>query len=187
MRLYRPIVEITVLMASAGLALAGGPKLSKDLQSMNPSTDTDVIIQYRQRPTTADHQQVGRRGGKLTGELGLINAATYHVSAGALRDLVQSEDVVYASPDRKVHSQLDFAAPAVGADLALGAGWDGAGVGIAIIDSGIFRSHPDLAKKGKPGTRVAYSEAFDGSNGNDANGHGTHVAGIVAGSANAST
>jgi subtilisin len=52
------------------------------------------------------------------------------------------------------------------------AGSDGAGVGVAILDTGVDLTHPDLA-----GTVDAFS-AF-GSSCQDNEGHGTHVAGIV--------
>src|SRR5262249_55953660 len=61
-------------------------------------------------------------------------------------------------------------------------GLDGTGVGVAIIDSGVF-NHDDLQKASGSGSRIVYSESFvpgDPST-NDAYGHGTHVAGILAG------
>jgi len=50
---------------------------------------------------------------------------------------------------------------------------NGEGVGVAVVDTGVDLAHPDLA-----GTVDAFS-AFGGSC-QDGNGHGTHVAGIVA-------
>src|SRR4051812_18833582 len=53
----------------------------------------------------------------------------------------------------------------------------GAGVHIYIIDTGIRVTHSDFGGRAS----VAYDGIGDGQNGNDCNGHGTHVAGIAAG------
>jgi subtilisin family serine protease len=53
----------------------------------------------------------------------------------------------------------------------------GAGVHIYIIDTGIRVTHSDFGGRAS----VAYDGVGDGQNGNDCNGHGTHVAGIAAG------
>lgn len=52
-------------------------------------------------------------------------------------------------------------------------GYTGAGVKVAIIDSGIMTTHPDLAVAGGVST-VDYTTSYE-----DDNGHGTHVAGII--------
>ena len=62
-------------------------------------------------------------------------------------------------------------------------GYNGAGVGVAIVDSGITGWHDDLTVANGQGQRVAhfvdfvngYTQPYDDW------GHGTHVAGIVAG------
>jgi subtilisin family serine protease len=54
---------------------------------------------------------------------------------------------------------------------------DGGGVDIYVIDTGIRYSHVELANRVLPG---AYA-IDDGRMGNDCNGHGSHVAGIAAG------
>ncbi|MBA4122874.1 MAG: S8 family peptidase [Acidobacteria bacterium] len=51
----------------------------------------------------------------------------------------------------------------------------GAGVNVYVIDSGIKGTHPDF------GGRVVLYRDFIGGNGQDCNGHGTHVAGTIAG------
>lgn len=52
----------------------------------------------------------------------------------------------------------------------------GAGVGVAVIDTGIDLSHPDLKTNIIANKNCLSSK----QNGNDDNGHGTHVAGIIA-------
>jgi len=50
----------------------------------------------------------------------------------------------------------------------------GAGIGVAVIDTGIDLTHPDLTVKDN------MSCVFRATTGNDDNGHGTHVAGTIA-------
>lgn len=53
---------------------------------------------------------------------------------------------------------------------------EGNGVGVAVVDTGIDLTHPDLAEN-----IVANTTCISGTTtGNDDNGHGTHVAGIIA-------
>ena len=104
-------------------------------------------------------------------------------AAQALNAVASHSQVLYVSPDRIVDGKLEFAAPAVGADLAFNSGWTGSGVGIAILDSGINPEHPDI--KG----RIVNSENFvtNETTTDDPYGHGTHVAVAAAGNAYAST
>ncbi|MHA1409713.1 MAG: S8 family serine peptidase [Candidatus Odinarchaeia archaeon] len=60
-------------------------------------------------------------------------------------------------------------------------GYNGENIKIAILDSGIKSSHPDLS-----GKVIAQSSFVDGEDADDLNGHGTHIAGIIAGSGTAS-
>lgn len=72
-----------------------------------------------------------------------------------------------------------------------GASYDGSGVGVAVVDSGVMDSHPDLADavrdnvKVVPFTNVAVS--LSDTDVISLGGHGTHVAGIVAGNGSASS
>jgi subtilisin family serine protease len=56
--------------------------------------------------------------------------------------------------------------------------FNGSGVDIYVLDTGIRADHADFAGRLKPG----YSNVNDGAGINDCNGHGTHVAGTAAGS-----
>jgi len=77
--------------------------------------------------------------------------------------------------DRKITLTLDESVPAIGAPHAWGVGYDGSGVKIAIIDTGIWKDHPDLA-----GKVIAEGDFTDDGTPMDLYGHGTHCAGIAA-------
>lgn len=76
----------------------------------------------------------------------------------------------------------DYARQLVGIDtLGAAGGADGAGEVIGVVDSGIDRDHPDFAD------RIRYlAPGVAGGLEKDVDGHGTHVAGIAAGSGAAS-
>ena len=75
---------------------------------------------------------------------------------------------------------LPWGVDRVDADLVWGA-TSGAGIKVGIIDTGIELAHPDLAANIKGG----YNAIDPAKSANDDNGHGTHVAGIVAAADNA--
>ena len=162
-----------------------GHKLSADLANfpLNSDGTVSVIIQFNQVPTAKHFSDLAARGGKLKFSLEHINGAAYRIPVNVLAWLENHPDVAYVSPDRLNKISADDDIPAVTADVARQQyAVDGTGIGIAVIDSGVF-NHDDLQKASGTGSRIVYSESFipgDTSTG-DAYGHGTHVAGILAG------
>ncbi|GLF93346.1 S8 family serine peptidase [Streptomyces yaizuensis] len=77
----------------------------------------------------------------------------------------------------RVRLAMDHSVPAIGAPVAWRAGYDGTGVKVAVLDSGVDQTHPDLA-----GREIAEANFSASPDAVDRNGHGTHVASTVAGS-----
>ncbi|MBV1850319.1 S8 family serine peptidase [Catellatospora tritici] len=78
---------------------------------------------------------------------------------------------------------LDVSVPQIGAPAAWAAGFDGTGVKVAVLDTGIDATHPDLA--GKVAAEQNFATEYE--DGLDHVGHGTHVASTIAGSGAASS
>ena len=133
-----------------------------------------------------------KKYGKLGKKLGLINGQVLELPNGLLKYIADWPAVESIHWDRPTSGHMNRAAVAVGArSVQDDLGWDGAGVGVAVIDSGVTTWHDDLTYQGSKtsvrvvgGQRVA--KFVDFVNGRttayDDYGHGTHVAGIIAGS-----
>jgi serine protease AprX len=96
--------------------------------------------------------------------------------------------VAHLSADMAVKKCDEFTTEASGANSAYqDYGFTGKGVGVAMIDSGIY-PYADLANGNAAGNRVTYAPCFVPGEYSpaDACGHGTHVAGIIAGIGQAS-
>ncbi|MDP8225394.1 MAG: S8 family peptidase [Candidatus Lernaella stagnicola] len=122
-----------------------------------------------------------------------IHGLLTHVDASDVAGLAKLDEVAYISPDREVEvSNFDLTRGTVGTDMVTTrTGYDtftgltGDGIGVAVIDSGLYLAHTDFAG------RISAIRNFSGEGGIynavDGYGHGTHVTGLIAGSGRASS
>jgi len=184
-RLTPALALAAVLTTSTALGWAGeiAGEL-RDAMERNPEASTRVIVQYRRGAGERHRALVRSRGGRLEHDLSIVRSDAYTLPAGDIAELANDPEVESVVPDRTVHAMLDYAEPTINANTAFQSGYDGRGIGVAIIDSGIM-DHPDL-HDASGASRVVYNQNFVPNIGNDyfdRFGHGTHVAGIVGGSA----
>ncbi|WFA04994.1 S8 family serine peptidase [Bacillus sp. HSf4] len=100
-------------------------------------------------------------------------------------DRVKGKDVTIAAD--AFHPQMDKSAPYIGADQAWKSGYTGKGIKVAVIDTGVDYTHPDLKKNFGPYKGYDFvdndydpQETPAGDPRGEATEHGTHVAGTVA-------
>jgi len=188
-RLQRPAI-VVALVASSALTLRGSSAehralLSSDLlahQARHTKTKARVIV----RGSDAELDALAYRH-KLQIVRRLDGAAVLFANSDEVSQLASDAGVNLLSGDAEVHTSMSVSVKSTGADqtwagtsglLGIGSisGVTGQGIGVAVVDSGIS-PHSALANK------VVENISFVTGDSSvlDAFGHGTHVAGIIAG------
>jgi serine protease AprX len=137
-----------------------------------------VIVQAADGP--AADRAVLAAGGTPGRHLPLMHGQVAEVPDAALENLADNPAVVSLSLDRPVAGTMERTGATTGATWArTHLDVDGSGVGVALIDSGVTSWHDDLGSD-----RVVHFADFVDFQTlpYDDYGHGTHVAGIIAGS-----
>jgi serine protease AprX len=163
----------------------------------------NVIVVRAARSGFAADRTVQRLGGRITKDLGIVNGFAATMRADRVRSLAGSAAVASVSLDRRMsvqggtsnppanHNQSVYA-KATRADFVQRAGHKGLGVTVALVDTGIA-DLPDLAGRVLPvstgvlGTETAPCVNLSGeADCGDSYGHGTFLAGLIAGTGAAS-
>jgi serine protease AprX len=126
---------------------------------------------------------VSQHGGAAGRLLPIINAQKALLPNAAIEALADNAAVGHVWLDRATTSANERTSATVGATaIRQNLGLDGRGIGVAVIDSGITTWHDDLSSAAGGQRVAAFVDFVNGrSEPYDDYGHGTHVAGIVAG------
>ncbi len=123
-----------------------------------------------------------------------VNALALSVTEDELKKLEENKDIKKIVEDKPVHISLSESVPLIKANQVWGEkvngiNLTGKGVGVCVIDTGIAYNHSDFGGSNSfPNSKIIGGHNFcadenctsENNNPYDNNGHGTHVAGIVA-------
>jgi serine protease AprX len=155
-------------------------------QLTNVTGQSDVIVQAHDAGAIgAVSGLITMLGGTLGHNLSILTARAARLPNASVLTLAASSLVKRIALDRVTLGFTERTSATVGADaVRQQLGYDGAGIGVAVIDSGITAWHNDLADPAAPSTQRVdrFVDFIAGrSQRYDDYGHGTHVAGIIAG------
>ncbi|AQW49196.1 S8 family peptidase [Streptomyces violaceusniger] len=134
-----------------------------------------VIATYRAK---AAHP--APEGARKTLSLPSVDGAAFSArkadAAGFWADISHDKGLRKIWLDRKVKASLDVSVPQIGAPEMWKAGYDGKGVKVAVLDTGIDTTHPDVKDAIEDSKSFVPDQTVT-----DGHGHGTHVADTIAG------
>ncbi|NIP34680.1 MAG: S8 family serine peptidase, partial [Thermoplasmata archaeon] len=177
------------------------PQLMDVLAPKGWDETVDVIVQFREGTDDGDRALLERLGLQLVHQWSGVDACHVRGPVGAVWRLVDSGSTWYVEPVLPLVLDMEVGTRVINASKvwstyvqqSLGTASepiDGRGVTCVVVDTGIDASHPDLDY----GTKTLFnlrSDSGDGpyyeiENSDLGYGHGTHVAGTVAGNGDAS-
>ncbi len=187
----------SLFLAAALICSAGArTKVSSDLTNVGAQNKVQVVVQWNVNLGEVTVHKIAALGGTVVSEFSSVHSGVYLVSPFALAALAADADVKFISADRKVHKRtvsIGITPATVNAPSVWNAGYNGQGVGVAIVDSGINQDDNLGAYSHAPVYTEDFTVQANGSSGGkpagygfDWFGHGQHIAGIIASNGKAS-
>lgn len=153
------------------------PILGAKIMSQS-NEELPVIIQLKRNDTRLE-EGIMNLATKVKKRLSIIRGIACNLDTETIYRLANDPDIEYISFDVKVYALLDISVPTMEAHFPHEQGYKGEGITVAVIDTGVA-PHYDLTR---PVNRIIGFKDFINNKTSpyDDNGHGTHVAGIIAG------
>jgi serine protease AprX len=186
------------IVAIAGVAalLAAQPAAARaPLTQLRELSAGTAIVQFDAKRTSgARVARVARAAGATrTVRYRVLPFVTVRGPAATLRRIGSLRNVRAIHMDRNLsyflHESVPIAYGGVDPHPTWSSGFDGRGINVAVVDSGVDGLHPDLQNRVVKNYKVALDQVVEcpsACNSDTTGGHGTHVAGIIAGDGTAS-
>ena len=170
------------------------PDLQTTLKQIASGRTVRLVVNLDNEAGAATIDSIRDLGGVIRGRFRNSRQIAFDLPAYAVASLINVQGIDYVAPDRPVQGLLSHLEKTTGAsqayvpttavsDLLNGGsltGTTGTGIAVAVIDSGVYPDHFDLRDGGT--RHLLLSVDFTGHNDpSDYYGHGTHVAGLIAG------
>ena len=160
----------------------------EEYRASSPEKPVSVILQFNGPVSEALTGLLARNGVHVRKQFSKLNSILVELPAGVINELANYDEVSYASPDNEIkvlgHVNTTTGADSVRTQTTTSGttySLDGTGIGIAVLDSGMFSGHKAFSSAAGT-TRIKFSKDFTGENRvDDPFGHGTHVATAAAG------
>ncbi|HEX5901436.1 MAG TPA: ice-binding family protein [Solirubrobacteraceae bacterium] len=187
------LLAAAVPLAASGSVAQAAPTAQARLASVArkaPNRTVTAIVQFRRGVSERRARALVRsHHGRVTDRLPSINGFAIKLPAREARALRRNKHVLNLTLNTRVHGTgVDAGSLAttypttIGAEKLWAAGITGKGVGVAVVDSGINGDMPDFKNAdGTPRITASVIANPDATRPGDDIGHGTHVAGIIAG------
>lgn len=159
-------------------------KIDADLQQEigeitkeNPEVKIPIIIQISNESELQKIAELtSQKGGENTAEYKIGNLISLEIPANKIAELTSENSITKIFSEREVKAFLSESPQQISAQAAYDLNFTGKGIKIAILDTGINAGHEMLL-----GKIIASASFVNDENSSDFHGHGTHVAGIAAG------
>lgn len=204
------LLTLTILLAGASISNASPISPSP----LGDVVDGGMLVHLKDGSWRSGLVRAEKLNIRIGTRYPMINAFVAYGNSSLLVDLALSRHVSFMEPNSRIKWMTDTSHQATrGKQLIEGKvrlpaadkHLDGSGIGVAVIDTGVDGTHPDLEENivsnvrfvcTNPGTVMGTirecggpktAVELDDTDGPGAGGHGTHVAGTIAGSGKASS
>ena len=175
------IVAVLAILCMSSIPFLTAPVYGRSIVAINATRLVSVIVGFAPSATTEEKERLmANIGAVVTRHFTIINGVEATIPTSAIQQLRQNPLVLAVDPNRQSHLLGTAADVQIHADQAWAVGFNGTGVKVAILDTGIDQTHLDLQ-----GRIVACHSEIAGVDCNPnplPNGaHGTIVAGMALG------
>jgi len=150
-------VEVVVRLVDAPLAVAHGRNAKQKGGALDKAQQRAHLDQLA-RKQDALMGQIRTLGGRELGRVSkALNGVIVSIDASRIKEVAALPGVLGIRPVRNYELDLSDTVPYIGASAVHSAGFEGGGIRVAVLDSGVDYTH---AYFGGPGTAAAYAAAY---------------------------